>query len=379
MTKKSDMEQLYGEMAEKLTEHFRRNGMNLARFDSAARFDGWVSTGYDCVRTEILDVLTADWSASKEMLDLDADGILRDPSAPLRHAGDDYDTTKARKVIVYELSTGHRDLTEVEQTALDERNARWEAKRARDSAVYKWRLGSSDTPPPDGIRIDELLDQIAWWVTRDGRKVRIAEMEPSHRMNLLNLMRRNAEAWKDAELNRFLMQGAPDDVTSSAEHLTGMEWLGQQRLYRELRNLVLIDQVGEETCRIEWSDDKPLHCVPGADGHVCVREPGHKKRCVCRCLARPNKDSAATREAVKTRQELRDLKPTPQQQAMIDLMFGKPSPSTGKTVQQETAERFMNLGATERMGLGTPSTAPAEAELDRYVETYGPLGPEDIH
>lgn len=39
------------------------------------------------------------------------------------------------------------------------------------------------------------------------------------------------------------------------------------------------------------------------------------------------------------------------QDAAVKALFPPPSPSTGKTVNEETVARFMNLGATERMGL----------------------------
>lgn len=334
-----DLDQLRQELSAKLAEYLKANGYNLASYDSAARFDGWV-TGFNATN-ELVGVLTAGWSVDKTMLDLDKDKILRDPAAPLRNPGDDYDETRAEKRVIYEISTAHRPLTDAERTALEESDARWKAVQEQRSTLYRWERGDQESPPPDGTAIGTLLNYEVWWLTKDKRVIRIAEMEPSHRANLLRLMLRNADAWKEVELHRFLAQGAPDDVTSSAEYLTGKNWLAEKPLFQALRKLVLIDQVGANACLIEWSDDKPVGCLTGADGHVCALDAGHKKRCSCRCGARPAKTSTAAERARAARQQALVNEMLPQ-------LFPEPSPSTGKTVQQETVQRFMDLGAARR-------------------------------
>lgn len=295
----------------------------------------------------IVSAFTTGWSVDKTMLDLDKDKILRDPAAPLESERDDYDTSKATKVVVYEISTAHRPLTEAEQAKLDEDNARREAQQVQRSTMYRWELSDQGDPPPDGTTIGTLLNHRVWWLTKDKRAIPIAEMEPSHRANLYRLMLRNADAWKEVEFHRFLAQGAPDDVTSSAEYMTGKAWLADKELFQALRKLVLTDQVGVGACLIEWSDDKPVGCLSGADGHVCVFSAGHKKRCSCRCGARPAKNSAAARKAMGARQL-----------AMVEQPLSESASSADRAVR---------------------STAPAEAELDAYVERYGPLNNEDIH
>jgi len=294
--------QLREELREKLREYFRSNGVNLAHYDSAARFEQWAEDA----PTMIIGALTEGWSVTKDQRHLDKDKVLRDPSAPLENAGDDYDESQAIDVVVYEIETAPRPFTEQEAADKAENEAKWKTRRARKRAIWDWRDGDLSEAPPDGIGISDLLDQVVWWVTKDKRAMRIGEMAPSHRANLYRLMIRNAEAWKNAELSRFLAQGAPDEVTNSAEFMTAQEWLDQQELFHALRRLVMRDFAGEDACLIEWRDEKPLPCITGAKAHACVREGAHKKRCACQCGARPAKGSAAAEAARKARRELID-------------------------------------------------------------------------
>jgi hypothetical protein len=254
----------------------------------------------------IVSALTEGWSITKDKRDLDKNNRLHELGKPIENAGDDYDAAKATRGVVFEIETPFRPFTADERAAEDAKKAERDAHWAKRHAIRVWLDNGPDlnTPPPDGVGIDDLLDQVVWWVTKDKRAIRIGDMEPSHRVNLFNLMERNAKAWKNAEFNRSLFAGAPDDVWMSAENMSAQEWLNEQRLYQALRHLVLLDQVGENACLIEWSDDKPDDCLKGAQGHACVLDAGHAKRCSCRCGARPEKGSQAAEAARKARREL---------------------------------------------------------------------------
>lgn len=369
-----DLERFRAELAERLAEVMLSSKMRMVSLDSTGRFvedERTATQSTSAFADDVVAALTRGWSVDKTMLDLDKDKILRDPTAPLRNPGDDYDETQAEKRVIYKISTAHRPLTVEERTALDEQNARRKVVQAQRSAMYRWELSDQSESPPDGTTIGTLLHHEVWWMTKDKRAIRITEMEPSHRANLLRLMLRNADAWKEVELNRFLMQGAPDDVTASAEYLTGKRWLAEKPLFQALRKLVLIDQVGANACLIEWSDDKPVGCLTGADGHVCVLKQGHKRRCSCCCSARPAKGSSAAEKARAVRQQALVNEILPQ-------LFPEPSPSTSKTVQQETVERFMDLGVAQRFhGSEREDLAARIARGD--FGTGDELTAEDIH
>lgn len=336
--------QLREETAAKLREWFLGQGMNLAHYDSAARFDSWCT---EDAADMIVALFTEGWSVSKDQRHLDKCGTLRDPSAPLERPGDDYDVKQATDVVVYKIETPPRLFTEQEAAAKAEREAQWQARRARERAIWNWKNSDLSEPPPDGIGIDNLLDQVVWWVTKDGRALRIGEMTPSHRANLHALMIRNARAWKDSQLGIFF--GAPDGVFEAFEALSPQEWLDEKRLFTALRRLIMQDFAGEDACLIEWGDTKPVPCIPGAKGHACTRKGAHKKRCTCHCGARPEKDSTAAREARKAYQELVD--------ELVPQMFPTPE-ETARAEQERKSPWYL-----KNHGSGA----------------YDHLGPEDIH
>jgi hypothetical protein len=348
---KTHKEEFQRELKEALLAHLNEENQVIVVRD----LDGTALSGFNETENDasfvlvdrvkaIVAALTDGWSVTKDKRDLSKDGQLHELGKPIKHPGDDYDEAKATRGVVFEIETPFRPFTADEQAAEDAKKAERDAYWAKRHAIRAWLDSGPDinTPPPDGIGVRDLLDQVVWWVTKDKRPMRIGEMEPSHRANLLRLMERQASAWKEAELMGLLSMGAPDEVWSSSENTPAATWLEEQRLYQALRHLVLVDQVGEDACRIEWSDDKPVGCLTGAKGHVCVRDAGHKKRCVCRCDARPAKKSVAAEKAIAARQE-----------ALVGMLFPEPTPSTGRAVHEDVAAQFMDLGATSRMNLNT--------------------------
>ena len=55
--------------------------------------------------------------------------------------------------------------------------------------------------PPDQFHNHSLNRQEKYWLTKDGRWVSLAKMEPKHRENLLAHLERNAEGWQTQWLN----------------------------------------------------------------------------------------------------------------------------------------------------------------------------------
>lgn len=95
-------------------------------------------------------------------------------------------------------------------------------------------------------RLDVLLEQSTWWVTRERRRVRIDQMEPSHAFNTAAMLRRNAAAGMltvlqlHHDLRTLRSWGdVPDEVEDDlvrelAERDT-VDWLEEQPLMRALR------------------------------------------------------------------------------------------------------------------------------------------------
>jgi hypothetical protein len=378
-----DLAQLRDELRVALIAYCSENDLRLVKINHLDNFDETEQAALTMLMERAEDIatkLTAGWSVTKDQRDLDKNKRLHELGKPIMNPGDDYDESKATRGVVFEIETPFRPFTAEEKAAEDAKKAERVAYWGKRHAIRAWLDSGPDinTPPPDGIGIDDLLDQVVWWVTKDKQAVRIGEMEPSHRLNLFNLMERNAQAWKNAEFNRSLFAGALDDVWMAAENMPAQEWLNEQRLYQALRHLVLRDQVGVGACLIEWPDDKPRACLHGAEAHVCVLDAGHAKRCSCRCGARPAKGSMAAEAAKKTRRELASDKVTPEQQAMINAMF--PTREETAEANRGVVERFMDLGAVRRRGLDPETDETMQVVHPYRVRRTGDeFTAEDIH
>ena len=120
------------------------------------------------------------------------------------------------------------------------------AEREARADASAWVYGDQDGPPPERVRILDLLDQRTWWRARVGEwtqraealqmrqtePVRVADMTLDHQVRLLALLRRNARNLHFQYGSRLL--GAPDDVVWSHDAENPREWLEEQPLIREL-------------------------------------------------------------------------------------------------------------------------------------------------
>lgn len=134
--------------------------------------------------------------------------------------------------VSYTVETPVRPLTEAEQ----ERQRAW---RELAEARREWLDGEQDTPPPASVTIFDLLDQGVWWRTGAGVNLRLVDMTPPHRSNLLEFMKRNAMRWHVGEVMGFpdFFGDAPDEVLEPSS-----EWLKRQELYQALKKLVKKDR-----------------------------------------------------------------------------------------------------------------------------------------
>lgn len=151
--------------------------------------------------------LTADWKVEKKRV---RDGAQR----------------------YYEITTAHREPNpaEVESDA---------AHEARDEWLY--RRGDSDAPPPSSVTTRDLLNQQVWWIAGDGRAIRLTEMTPDHRVNLLFHLRRWAPSLQIREWNSGIFLNAPDEVADMAAEQDPIEWLHHHPFVKRLRKLIRKD------------------------------------------------------------------------------------------------------------------------------------------
>lgn len=99
------------------------------------------------------------------------------------------------------------------------------------------------------IRNNLHQDQV--WITKDGHELRLADMEPRHRRNVLAMLRRNAARLKYEAMFRMAVGPRPrgdaacdafdDAFAIQLEQLDG-EWLERRPLVVELARLVAEDE-----------------------------------------------------------------------------------------------------------------------------------------
>ena len=103
----------------------------------------------------------------------------------------------------------------------------------------------------------DIIEQDEIWITRDGRVLRLEDMEPSHRRNTLRMLERRADSYNILAFRRYFMfplgGGPSGDMANDAfdqamdefieEH--PRDWLSKQPLVRRLRALVEDDNARE--------------------------------------------------------------------------------------------------------------------------------------
>jgi hypothetical protein len=132
----------------------------------------------------------------------------------------------------------------------EERAAR-EAAQEKRLAIVRWEQ-SHEGPPPPGVGFGQLREQREWWVTKGGAVLRIAEMDLSHRRNLLAYLERAADTLKmNAEwalVSSFPgdpsdgVADALDSIQGEMERTTSIDWLNQQPLVKALRKSIKVDE-----------------------------------------------------------------------------------------------------------------------------------------
>jgi hypothetical protein len=97
--------------------------------------------------------------------------------------------------------------------------------------------------PPIPTTTFELFYQDTWWVAKDGRVLRIDDMDPRHRDNLLPFLRRHADAYNDRcwrsllhRIHLFSDTDAGDDAFDSIlDDLAADDWIERTPLVAKLR------------------------------------------------------------------------------------------------------------------------------------------------
>lgn len=135
----------------------------------------------------------------------------------------------------WEITTPWRPLDEREQEVMD-----------RQREAVEWQYGGREkrrkVPPPPGVSILSLLEQAKWWQPGGRDPVKLKDMEPEYRANLLDWLWARAQGLHFQYLAGAFSEGAPDEVMNDAEHEMTHgdhhQWLRGQPLYARLKKLV---------------------------------------------------------------------------------------------------------------------------------------------
>lgn len=137
--------------------------------------------------------------------------------------------------VEYTIKTPRRPLNQMEE----DRRRQW---RELQQARREWLNSESAEPPPPSVNALDLLGQTTWWRTRDSTVMRLTEMTPSHRSNLLEYMKKNSFGWQMKEYlstpAAFFGEGMPEEVIDENPDA----WMKRQPLYRALKKLVKKDR-----------------------------------------------------------------------------------------------------------------------------------------
>ena len=224
-------------MSESAMEEFRAGLADALGAALAAQRVGTIAPQVLC---DVVAELTADWHASRQEVTLlpsgPGDDAWRRRTGKDPSGGDGTPGGVAGIEISVRVPDILRPATEEEQAAHDRR-----------VAALEWPYSGRSEPPPDGVRALDMLDQDQWWRTRDGATMRLEDMEPEHRANLIKLLRRRAVSYHDAAAFRLACwadgehgDAAHDALESAmreAEQERPTRWLEEQPLMRRLRQL----------------------------------------------------------------------------------------------------------------------------------------------
>lgn len=167
----------------------------------------FTNTGDAVSVSDVVDVLVEGWRVEMKML-------------------------PATRERFYVITTPRRPASAMERLMDEAQDARREWLRNDDEAV----------PPPPSVTTMDLLEQRVWWITGDKNAVRLDDMSPQHRVNLLRFLRRNAMSYQFAEWTSGMFADAPDEVVDQAAEEDAQVWLGRQELVRRLKKLIRRDR-----------------------------------------------------------------------------------------------------------------------------------------
>lgn len=138
-------------------------------------------------------------------------------------------------------------------------------------------VGMKPTPDPHIFEIvrapgpDTSLHQAEWWKTREGEYVRLVDMTPTHRANLLALLLRNAKryivsaAWEASGYEGG--DHAMDAAEAYANELLDLEHDGGREAQEEwMRHYPLVARLTELVAADEASAAELRKDVPGTPG-----------------------------------------------------------------------------------------------------------------
>lgn len=160
-----------------------------------------------------VDLMTQGWTATKKT----------------RHKGPER---------YYSITTPDREPTGPEK----ENDA---AREARDEWLY--RTDDESVPPPLSVTTRDLLNQRVWWIAAEQRVMRVADMTPEHRVNLLAHLNKRALGLQTDEWMSGLFLNAPDEVADQAAAEDPVHWLHRQEFVRHLKKLIRKDNKARES------------------------------------------------------------------------------------------------------------------------------------
>src|SRR3954465_8553811 len=123
-----------------------------------------------------------------------------------------------------------------------------DAPRARRLRAMLW--DPKVEPPFEGVTVYQIFDQRIWWMSKTG-PIKIEDMVPSHRKNLLAFLEKRADAYKFQD-DWNTVASFPDDpsdgvaaaisgMQSDMGAETSMQWLNKKKLVKTLRKFVKAD------------------------------------------------------------------------------------------------------------------------------------------
>lgn len=118
----------------------------------------------------------------------------------------------------------------------------------------------------------DIIEQDKIWITRDGRALRLEDMDPTHKKNVLRLLRSHAVMLNLRQFTRYFVVDGPNGEVAQSIFERTMEafirqdldeWFAEQPLVRRLRALVDDDNARERRLALKLARvDAPTTAGP---------------------------------------------------------------------------------------------------------------------